>query len=92
MLGCAAHRRQDLRFRKTRHDFATEVRRHNVDLDVIQQLLGHAAISTTLLRAHRALAQATRRRDPGGDAGRQQRGRILLVEKSPHVDQRERAG
>ncbi|HEY2748182.1 MAG TPA: tyrosine-type recombinase/integrase, partial [Polyangia bacterium] len=43
---------EDLRFHDTRHEFATRLRRRGVGLDVIQQLLGHADISTTRRYAH----------------------------------------
>lgn len=43
---------QNLRLHDARHDYATKLRRRGVGLDVIQQLLGHADITTTRRYAH----------------------------------------
>jgi integrase len=42
----------NLRFHDLRHDFASRLRRHNVGLDVIAQLLGHSSLAMTMRYAH----------------------------------------
>lgn len=56
--GLPADGKKRVRAHVLRHTYATWLRRAGVDLDVIQQLLGHADISTTTLYAHAEVSAA----------------------------------